>query len=79
MLNLLELSSVILVRIEVAGHDDPAGELPSGERVLGLLALHAASELDEHLPAARDIHTRHWPRDFYAAHLAKSVKKKCHT
>ena len=62
---------MIFIRVKITCDDDSVGELSAGERVLRLLALHAAPELNEDLPAARHIHPRHGPRDLNAAHLAE--------
>ena len=68
---LLKLSAMILVRVEIAGDDHAIRELSPCECVLGLLALHAGTELDEDLSAARYIHARHRTRDLDTAHLSK--------
>ena len=55
----LELTTMILVWVEVAGDDNSVRELPAGERVLGLLALAGRTELDEDLAAAGHLHPGH--------------------
>ena len=62
---------MVFVRIEIACDNNSIGEFSASESVLCLLALHAASKLDEDLAAARNLDAGHRTRDLDTADLAK--------